>query len=507
MKSFFAFLLTFFIMTSYAKAEWHEVNSDNFRIIADQSEKDVREFTERLERYHTALGTAFGTSKTKLSPSNRVTVYVVRNQSQIRKLHGQNNKYVGGFYIPRAGGTVAFVPRVETSGTDSAGSEHILLHEYAHHFLHGRTSQNWPRWISEGFAEFYAHARFEKDGSVGLGLPAYSRFNELVRAKNVPLKALFNRQEYSDWKGSSKTYDNFYGRSWLLYHYLTMTDKRVGQRVKYLQLIQTGSTETEAAVNAFGDFKTLDRELRLYMKRSSLSYAKLPINEVDVSNFTVRKLSEAEEEAMPVIIRQKRGVNREEAIEILAEARELAAQYPNDPTILSMLSEAEFDAGNSAESIAAADKGLAIDPKRSNALVQKIYAQYRIALDADKDEVENAAWKDLRSTIVKLNSLENDHPIPLIYNYLSLQGRGKAISTNAAHGIERALQLAPYDRNVRYMVIKQLVDEKKYRLAKNALQPLVNDPHRQTDDSAAQRLLDIIELGIKAEASDVISES
>ena len=38
-----------------AKAEWHEASSEHFLVIADQSEKDVREFTERLERYHAAL--------------------------------------------------------------------------------------------------------------------------------------------------------------------------------------------------------------------------------------------------------------------------------------------------------------------------------------------------------------------------------------------------------------------------------------------------------------------
>ena len=38
-----------------AKAEWHEASSDHFLVIADQSEKDVREFTERLERFHSAV--------------------------------------------------------------------------------------------------------------------------------------------------------------------------------------------------------------------------------------------------------------------------------------------------------------------------------------------------------------------------------------------------------------------------------------------------------------------
>ena len=49
------FCLWAFILPATARAEWHEASSDHFLVIADQKEKDVREFTERLERYHSGL--------------------------------------------------------------------------------------------------------------------------------------------------------------------------------------------------------------------------------------------------------------------------------------------------------------------------------------------------------------------------------------------------------------------------------------------------------------------
>ena len=51
--------------------------------------------------------------------------------------------------------------------------ETVLYHEYAHHFMiAGLTARAFPRWFTEGFAEFFAGVRFEKDGSVLLGTPA-----------------------------------------------------------------------------------------------------------------------------------------------------------------------------------------------------------------------------------------------------------------------------------------------------------------------------------------------
>ncbi len=67
------FLMTLFI-PGQANAEWHEASSDHFLVIADQNEKDTREFVERLERFHAAMHYILGRETQKISPSNRVTI-------------------------------------------------------------------------------------------------------------------------------------------------------------------------------------------------------------------------------------------------------------------------------------------------------------------------------------------------------------------------------------------------------------------------------------------------
>lgn len=488
--------------TSAAKAEWHEASSDHFLVIADQNEKDVREFTERLERFHSAVLSVLGREDVTPSPSNRVTIYVVRSAGQVQKLAGDKSGFLRGFYQARAGGSLAFTSRVESDGNAISQSEQVLFHEYAHHLMHGASEWATPRWYSEGFAEFFSTARFEKNGGVGLGLPAHHRAAELALAKDVPIEALLDSGIYKQRKTTA--YDEFYGRSWLLYHYLLLSGKRPGQVMQYRTALANGSSEMEAATSAFGDLKVLDKELAAYLKRPKMSYLPIPGDRLKVGAITVRKMREAEAVMMPVILESKRGVDDEMAKALLPRAQAVAAKYPADPAVLAALAEAEHDAGNFAASVVAADKALAGSPALVNAHVQKIYALSRIAEDADDAD---ATWKQVRKAVTALNKVETDHPIPLIYYYRSLRGSGKDISEIAAHGLERALQLAPYDQNVRWQVVQQMIDEESYPAAHRTLMPLANDPHNRSEDNPAIALLAEIKAKWEAKIAEEAASS
>jgi hypothetical protein len=490
------FALWVMVAGSPANAEWHEASSDHFLVIADQNEADVREFTERLERFHSAMASIMGREEAAPSPSNRVTIYVVRSGRDVRKLAGDKSGFLQGFYQPRAGGSVAFTSRVEGEGKDVSQTEQTLLHEYAHHVMHGASEWATPRWLSEGFAEFFSTARFERDGGVGLGLPARHRAMELLYAKNVPIEALLDSKAYQQSK--TKAYDEFYGRSWLLYHYLQLSGKRPGQLMAYRTELANGANEIDAARKAFGDLKVLDKELGAYFNRPKMNYVPIASDRLKVGTITVRKMRDAETAMMPVILESKRGVNDESAKTLLPRAEAIAAQYPADPAVLAALAEAEHDAGNFVAAVAAADKALAVSPALVNAHVQKILALSRTATDADDAE---AAWKTVRKAVTALNKVEPDHPIPLIYYYRSLQGSGKDISELAAHGLERALQLAPYDQGVRWQVVQQLVDEEAYSAAYRTLMPLANDPHNRGEDNPAIALLADIKQKWEAKAA------
>lgn len=471
-----------------AQAAWYEASSDHFVIYADQNEKDVREFAEKLERYRAAMEFLYGIKEEKLSPSNRVTVFVVRNVQKVRKLYGvSSGSSIAGFYSSRAGGSIAIVPRVEDGPGDrvSAG-EQILLHEYAHHFMHSFYGGAFPLWFGEGFAEFYSTAKFTKEGAVGLGLPADHRGWEIFSAQDVPIQYLLDTRAYRERSKQNKRYDSFYGRSWLLYHYLTFSSERKGQFNAYLRYLREGRPEMTAAGLAFGDLGALDKEMDSYARARRMTYFELKPQAVQPGPIAVRRLNEAEAEMMAVVIESRAGVDEEEAAELVVDARAIASKYPDEPFVQAALAEAEYDAGFDDAAIAAGDRALARDPVNIKAHIQKMYALFRIAQKAKGDEAD---WSGVRAQIAAVNRIENDHPLPLIYFYRSYLEEGRQPTENAKQGLVQALALAPYDQGARFMLASQQMTDGQYDEARATLRPLAADVHNEGAVQAAETML------------------
>jgi cytochrome c-type biogenesis protein CcmH/NrfG len=467
-----------------ALAEWHEASSDHFVIYAEESEKEIRKYSDRLERYYGAMSAILPSRKIKPSPSNRVTIYVVRNTRMVRKLYGaEDSRYLQGFYVPRAGGSLAIIPPIDVaSGSKTSQSELVLMHEYAHHFMAENADYLVPRWYGEGFAEFFATARFEADGAVGLGLPAHHRAYELFEARDVSIERLLDTKLYAADK--SKNYDNFYGRSWLLFHYLFTSDARRKQLIDYLNRLNQGEAELAAATAAFGDLKELDKAVERYLRQRSMQYIRVPPEMLTLGPISVRRLSEAEGASLPVRIRSKRGVNEQTAAEVVKEARETARKYPDEPAVQAALAEAEFDAGDDEAAIRAADTALATAPGNMTALIQKGYALTRMATETKTEE----AWQAARRHFVSVNKIENDHPIPLIYYYVGFLQQGKEPTRIAMDGLEWALELAPYDVGVRMMVANRQMEDKRFAHAIRTISPLAYNPHMGADNPAIAML-------------------
>ncbi len=250
--------LALLVVPGAARADWYEASSPHFVVYADDSERDIRRFSERLERYHDAMAVVTGNADLPPpSPSNRVTVFVVKNVREIQRLAG--SRFVGGFYIPRAGGSVAFVPQLQGSGSQLESSMATLLHEYAHHFIISNSDFPTPRWLGEGAAEFFSAARFTSEGGLTMGLPARGNYLQIAYAEEVKVQELLDPDLYE--KRKRQGFDSFYGKSWALYHYLTFDDTRRGQLTAYIRHMAAGKTSREAALAAFGSFSELDKDL------------------------------------------------------------------------------------------------------------------------------------------------------------------------------------------------------------------------------------------------------
>ena len=481
-------LILSFLTCTEAFADWREASSDHFVIYANDSEKDMRRFSEKLERYHDAVHTLFGSNQETISPSNRVNIYAVGSRKKLKDLYGFDNRFIGGFYIGRAGGSVAFLSKINSSrGTEASASERILLHEYAHHVLAGYSSFQIPRWFGEGFAEYFAQAEFKKDGIVGVGLPSVTRLYESKVAKehvewdNVSLEEVLDTRLYdAKYKPDSRRYNNFYGRSWVLFHYLySDLDRRVSL-VNYLSRINEGEDVLQAATAAFGDLQALEKSLFKYQKKKQWAYFKITPKAQDATSITIRTLSKAEAAIMPVHMYLKRGVSKKEAIDLAEKAQKVLKKHPDNLFVLTAVAEAENDARNTTAALIAADKALTIDPQNIDALIQKNYALIRTARETNNTD----DWKIARKQSIAANRIENDHPVPLINYYVSFRAQGVEPSANAVAGLERALFLAPFDHAVRAKVALQQVTEQRYQEAIDTLSAVVNNPHAPANHPA-----------------------
>lgn len=479
-----AWLWALLLCSPSAHAKWFEASSDHFVIYADDNEADLKRFAGQLEAFHSALAHLFESSAEPPSPSSRVTVFVVRNETQVQELYGARGGFLNGFYVPNAAGSIAVVPRVDAKQGQAGFSMIVLLHEYTHHFLISSTGFQMPRWISEGAAEFFSSCSFERDGALILGRPANHRAGELLYARDVPIARLLGVTTGKPTRNQG--YDEFYGKSWALYHYLTLGRARSGQLKNYQSLLVQGKSPADAAREAFGDLDALERELAAYLRQRSLTALRLTPDMLRIGKVTVRELSAGEAAVMPVRIRSRRGVDEERARKVVVDAREVAARFPGDAAVLAALAEAEFDAGDDKAAIAAADAALAIDPRTVNAYVQKGFALFRMAADAP-DRLD--AFKRARAPFLALNRLENDHPLPLIYYYRSFAEAGIEPPEVAVSGLVRAMQLAPFDLGLRMDVARALIGLARQPEARIALQPVAFNPHGGSLVEAAQRVL------------------
>ena len=273
---------------------------------------------------------------------------------------------------------------------------------------------------------------------------AHHRAYELAASREVSIERLLNTANYLE--NQSGGYDQFYGRSWLLFHYLTFEKSRQDQIKQFQRLMAEGATDIEAAREAFGDLDELDRDLDRYVARKKLAALFLPPDRLKTSPVTIRKLGDGEAAMMSVIMESRTGVDEEEAIEVITKARNIATKYPDDAAVQEALAEAEFDAGYDSEAIAAADRALA-----------------------------------------------TNHPIPLMEFYRAYRSAGQTPPDIAIQGLQRALELAPFDQGLRLTVAAQHMEDTEYQTAAAILRPLAYHPHRSAASEAAEQLLKLAE--------------
>jgi hypothetical protein len=392
-----------------------------------------------------------------------VNVFVVNSISDVQKLYPGKQRGVGGFYMPRSGGPVAFVPR--RSGGGASGLD-ILLHEYAHHFMFNDWPTGvFPKWFIEGFAEFNSTARFNDDGSITFGAKPLNREWCVGMSNQLPLSMLL--QPDPGKLGDIETCI-LYSRGWLLTHYLTFNEDRLKQLGAYIAAINAGKSAKEAS-SVFGNLNSLELALNNYAKRATLQTWTSDPN-ISIGEIKLRKLGAGEAATMPARMRSAAGVDEKTAPAAAELARRLAAPFPNDAAAQNVLAEAEYDAKYYAQAEAAADRALAADPKSVHAAIYKGMALQAVAEKADP--TNPAQWQAVRRWYAAANKMDPENPEPLILYYRSFKAAKQTPTKNAEAGLLYAYALAPFDLPVRIDAARVFLKQGKGEDARLAMLPV-----------------------------------
>jgi hypothetical protein len=481
-----------------AHAEWLKATSKHFVVYSRQNETELQEYTARLEKYDKAVRFVRGMEDPPVSAANRLTVYVLRTQEEVAEMAGAPGSGIAGFYNPRASGALAFVhsemPRT-SSGENKwqLTPEVVFFHEYLHHLMLQDLNLVYPPWMVEGYAEFFATAQFEKDGSVGFGAFPRHRAAGLSSLDDLSLEDMLGA---SYKRLDSAEIELLYGRGWLLTHYLATEPSRRGQITRYVEGIQRGQAPIEAARAAFGDLKKLNRDLGKHLSQKTFSYIVVPATALQIDAITVQPVTPGEAAIMKLHYTSQRGVDDREAADLVVKARKIAADYPGDAFVQTALAEAELDARYYDNAIAAADRALAVRVDDRNALLLKA----RAMMEKGKREPAKTNWNAIRALIMKANRADPEDAQPLMAFYETFSASGTAPTRNAVEGLLYALERSPQDRNLRVLAVRQLLVDKKLAEAKVALGPIANDPQGGEGRERAQKAITAIDAGDAAAA-------
>lgn len=366
-----------------AFAEWRRAESPHFVVYSDGSERSLREYTLKLERFDALLSSRFGSGPA--NEDRKLPVYLVADARALRVAVPGLPAGIAGYYSSSEQDVFAVLVRGE--------SDDLLLHEYSHHVMARSGDARYPGWLREGFAEYFATATVTEGGQASFGLPNPGRQRALQQNGWLPMDVVL-RADSSFGIGSETGRGMYYAQSWALTHWLLADAGRVGNLSAYVTAVNGGRDPVEAwqaSYNMTPD--QLTAQLRTYV-RGRLSYAKVDIPPVNPA-ITVTPMSPAADVVLlPMINARSWNPAEIDGPALLNTLRTAATRFPDDPLALVALGRAEKRWGEPAAADTALTRALERQGDNVEGLILMADLATERGMDA-ADEAERTRQQDL----------------------------------------------------------------------------------------------------------------
>ncbi len=482
---------------SPALAEWRRAESQHFVVYSDGSERSLRDYTAKLERFHSLLRARFGGAAQ--ADLRKLPVYLVADARALRVAQPGLPAGIAGYYTASENDIYAILVR----GQD----DDLLLHEYTHHFMANIGQGALPGWFSEGLAEYYATATVSEAGAASFGLPSAGRQRTLQQGRWLPMDQLLRARGSFD-IDSETGRGLYYAQSWALTHWLLADPTRARALGAYLNAVNNGRDVSEAWQASFGMApEALEAVLKTYV-RGRMYYSQLNIPPI-TPEITVSSLTPAwDAVVLPLINSRSPRPEEVNGPALLETGRANAARFPNDPLALVALGRVERRWGDSAAAETALTRVLEIDPANvESLLLMADLLEERSGEATDEAEIERDR---ARAHEFLSRALEVEPKDYRIHAELARLRRGAEDypTTDDLMTWTRATRYAPQVMSIRGDAALAMIEGERYDEADVLLIPIASDPHGGQSVQFARGLLGLIEhrRGGGPEAEDEAAE-
>jgi hypothetical protein len=498
-------------MADEAKGRWTRADSPHFTVYGDVPASALEAYVVKLERYDGLLRYLHGMPLDG-DAVRKLPIYLVVSRTSFDTVIPGMGEGVAGFYVPSPNDVFAVAWRQKES-------DHVIQHEYVHHFMLRYFPYGYPAWLTEGYAEYFGSAVIDEN-KIQVGRNAM-RGGDLRSGPWVSMEKLLSKRPF---ELSGTEPPMFYAQAWLLTHYFMSDPKRYEQLQTYMKAVGGGADPIKAMTDVTGMTPgKLQVELRGYMmgalKFTDYTVSNLPTPEIKLSPLPpaaddlllvgqgLRRAGlfgadeDIDEDAPGTT--EKRVADYKAKLKAwgtdqLTQARRGAARYPDAPIARLTLARAELTYGDRETGLKLADAYAAEHPDDPEGF--ELAGLGRMAIGDREPARREALYKEAGQKLGQAFKLDPER-FQTLYGYAqSRKLDPKYPSDNVLNVLDEAHMLAPQVPEITLTEAEALIARGQNDKAAVLLRPVANSPHGGKAAKQAKLLLQ--KIGGEALASE-----
>jgi tetratricopeptide (TPR) repeat protein len=244
--------------SALAKDDWLKVQTANFELVGNASEKEMRRVATKLEQFRFVFKNLF--SKLNFTSPIPTRVVIFKDEKSFKFF--KTTEWVAGYFQP--GEDVNYIV-LSTEG-EKADTYRVIFHEFTHFLVDNSLGRSViPSWFNEGIAEYYEQFQIENDQKVMLGGLNNEHLLLLSQGNLIPFEDFFTVDYYSLQRQTKQSAGLFYAQSWAFVHFLQHGIRR-SQMSAFVNLLLDGKPPKFSFEKAFqAGYATVESEFRKYI--------------------------------------------------------------------------------------------------------------------------------------------------------------------------------------------------------------------------------------------------